>query len=181
MNLKNSLHYGRALEDAQEDGVRYSIRRTGADVNLEAERYRKLSLVIALASLAHDDWRAPRKIDGTDKFEPRIKPVKDELWIALHGGQKEVDIANTPYSALPSDWQEENKASAEIAVAEVIKTLDAFIESVAALIHTEWVARNGTWASEELKKPYLALPEDEKEKDRQFVRRALEIYQGEVK
>jgi hypothetical protein len=142
-------------------------------------------LVAKLAGLAHDDWRAPRKIAGTDRYEPRIKKTKDQAWIDLHGGRQEVDIANTPYSDLPSEWQAENRASAEIAINEVLKAAQAnramdepFVETVSAVLHQDWVVRNGSWAAEELKKPYMQLPEEEKEKDRYFVRRAIEVYRN---
>ena len=67
-----------------------------------------------LASQLHDAWREPRKQED-ESFEPRIKKTKDKEWIKLHG-KDEVDIANTNYENLPSDWQAENKASAEVAM-----------------------------------------------------------------
>jgi hypothetical protein len=44
-----------------------------------------------------------------DQYEPRIKQVKDRAWIENHNGETEVDIANTLYAELPSEWQRENK------------------------------------------------------------------------
>lgn len=183
MGKAKDSHYYRVAEDARED-ARRGIHRTEVEVEAEAARYRREELVSSLASLAHDDWRAPRKIEGTDQYEPRIKKVKDQAWINRHNGQTEVDIANTSYSELPSEWQAENKASAEIAMDEVLKAAEGgasldeiFVEGVADVLHQGWVMRNESWAAEELKKPYAELPEAEKEKDRYFVRRAIEVYQ----
>ncbi len=187
MDKTKDYHYYRAVEDARED-ARKGIHRTEAEVESEAARYRRAELVSKLASLAHDDWRAPRKVEGTDRYEPRIKKVKDQAWIDRHNGQTDVDIANTSYSELPSEWQAENKASAEIAMDEVLKAVegnvsldDSFVEQVADVLHQGWVKRNESWAAEELKKPYAELPETEKEKDRYFVRRAIQVYQQRLK
>lgn len=139
--------------------------------------------VAEMASLAHDDWRAPRKqADGS--YEPRVKKTKDEAWTKTHEGKTEVDIANTSYGDLPSDWQAENKASAEVAIDAVLKTEkageplnDAFVEKAASDIHDAWLARpNNAYAKGgDLDKPFAELPEAEKEKDRIFVKRAIEI------
>ncbi len=119
--------------------------------NIEKEeKVDKEDLVNDLASLAHDDWRAPRKIEGKDSYEPRIKKVRDKEWIERHEGKTEVDIANTPYSELPKEWQAENKASADIAMNEVIKAGEGhnpfdekFVEHVADLLHQGWLECQG--------------------------------------
>lgn len=156
------------------------VRTAGAKT--ETERFRKSGLVAELASRAHEDWRATRKVEGSDTYAPRIKKVRNRAWIANYNGQSYVDIANTPYKELPREWQAENKASAKIAVEEVLRALavgmpldERFVERVAEALHKGWVKRNGGWVPEELKKPYAELPEIEKEKDRFFVRRAIEI------
>ncbi|TSC93127.1 MAG: hypothetical protein CEN89_242 [Candidatus Berkelbacteria bacterium Licking1014_7] len=57
------------------------------------------------------------------------------------------------------------------------KPLDeSFVEEASSKLHDAWLERNGEWAPEEQKKPYEELPEDEKEKDRAQVRKAIEIY-----
>ena len=141
--------------------------------------------IAELGSLLHDEWRAPRKqADGT--FEPREKATKDNEWIASHGTEK-VDIANTDYNGLPEDWKGENKASAEVAMNSIYKAdmrgdmydTDSFIEDVSDKIHQAWLDRNGSWAPPEQNKPYAELSEEEKEKDRVIVRKAVEIYQGQ--
>lgn len=138
-------------------------------------------LVLVVAGQAHEDWRNEWKRQNGDK--PRIKKTSDTMWVAAHGGATELDIAATAYADLPADWQKENKLGAEVVADEVLAAIaasrtldDAFIEDASAIVHAKWVERNGSWAAEELKKPYADLPEGEKEKDRIFVRRAVEAY-----
>jgi hypothetical protein len=135
------------------------------------------------ASQLHDLWRAPRWKESEKVFEPRIKKTKDQEWIRRHGTD-EVDIANTSYENLPSDWQGENKVSADVAVGEVFKAvqngvaLDAsFIESASAVVHEKWLERNGSWAPPEQKLPYEQLSEAEREKDRAIVREAIKQFE----
>lgn len=142
-----------------------------------------VDMVTKVASKLHDAWREPRRIAGTDTFEPRIKPAKDEAWTASHNGQTEVDIANTSYENLPEPWKAENKAAAESAVSEIKKAeasnipLDeSFIETASAAQHVAWLERNGSWAPEEQKLSYDKLSESEKEKDRVVIRTALDVY-----
>lgn len=140
----------------------------------------KQQLIAEVGSTLHDEWRAPRKKeDGS--FEPRVKKTKDEAWAQSHGTQ-EVDIANTSYKDLPEDWKGENKISAEVAVAEIYKVGgknldDAFVDSASAVIHEKWLERNGSWAPAEQNKPYAELSEEEKEKDRVIVRKAIQIFE----
>ena len=47
-------------------------------------------------------------------IQPR-KETKDEGWIKSRGTNK-VDIANTDFEDLPSDWRSENRASAYVAM-----------------------------------------------------------------
>lgn len=143
----------------------------------------KQQLVTELGSLLHDEWRAPRKKeDGS--FEPRIKKTKDEAWKTAHGAE-EVDIANTSFAELPTDWQGENRAAAEVAMNEVFRASEggnnldeAFVEKASAAVHDKWLERNGAWAPAEQNKPFGELSEDEKEKDRVQVRKAIEIFKS---
>jgi len=150
---------------------------TPPEVRMEAI---KQQLITEIGSKLHDEWRAPRiKEDGT--FEPRVKNTKDEKWAAAHGSS-EVDIANTAYAELPEDWKGENKISAEVAVGEIYKVggknlNDAFVEKASAVMHVKWLERNAGWASEEQKKPFAELSEEEKEKDRVIVRKTVEIFE----
>lgn len=52
---------------------------------------------------------------------------------------------------------------------------EAFIERAASAVHDAWLARNRVHASEAEKKPYRDLSEEDKEKDRIYVRRLIEI------
>jgi hypothetical protein len=137
--------------------------------------------VILLASQAHDEWRAPRKL-ATGGFEPRWKTAKDPTWIAAHGTDQ-VDIANTAYPDLPAEWQKENREGAKVAINLVESQQQAglpldegFVEQASAIVHHEWTLRN-PWADAALLVSYEELPEVEKEKDRIFVRAAIQICQ----
>lgn len=142
----------------------------------------KEEMIVMLGSELHNEWREPRKQeDGS--YEPRVKTTKDEEWIK-EKGKNEVDIANTSFENLPKDWQGENRIAAEIAIEELLKAVDInreldeeFIEDASNIIHEKWLERNGEWASEEQKKPYAELSEEEKDKDRAQVKKAIEIFQ----
>ncbi|MFA6227730.1 MAG: hypothetical protein WC668_00925 [Patescibacteria group bacterium] len=139
-------------------------------------------MILAVASAAHEDWRAQYRAANGDK--PRVKKTKDPAFNAR--GITEVDIASLSYEELPTDWQAENKAGAEVAVDCILVAVDQgralddnfiiedFIEEAAAVQHEKWLERNGAWAPESQKLPYADLSEEEKEKDRFFVRCAIE-------
>lgn len=137
-------------------------------------------LVAAVAAAAHEDWRVQYRSANGDT--PRIKKTKDPAFLAR--GITEVDIAALAYAELPSDWQAENKAGAECAVDQVLAALErraldaAFIEEASAAQHAKWLERNGSWAPASQQLPYAQLTEDEKEKDRFFVRRAIAASQA---
>ena len=158
-------------------------------------------LIESMASSLHEDWRAPRRIKDTEKFEPRWKSPKnpdfEEQWlqrlnsgeerenIRIQDGKVEIDIANTPYGELTDAWKEENRVSAEIAIGEVMRAIKEgrkldgeFIEEASSFIHDKWLERNRDWAPPEQNKPYPELSEEEKEKDRLYVRRAIEMCQS---
>lgn len=124
----------------------------------------------ALASQLHDEWRAPRKKDdGT--YDPRPKATTDAAWSGLHGTDQ-CDIANAAYADLPSDWQAENKASAE----DAVRFCGGELEAAAAELHAGWMSRNpkNDWnAAQHV--PFAELPEEEKEKDRRIIRTAREL------
>lgn len=137
--------------------------------------------VNSLASAYHEDWRKTRlQQDGT--FEPREKETKDEAWISAHG-TKTVDIANTSYEELPSDWQAENKAAAEVVVDYMlgvngnINLADESERSrVGSVIHEAWLSRNPWAADGELAKPFDQLDPIEQAKDIRQVELALETF-----
>ena len=62
----------------------------------------KIALSYSLGADLHEDWRKTRlKNDGS--YEPRIKNTKDEEWTKQHGTNT-VDIANSTFSEMPSDY-----------------------------------------------------------------------------
>lgn len=144
-----------------------------------------------LGSLLHDEWRAtqPKLEDGT--YKPRVKVFVQteegkEKWFneaeipANSTELKRQDIANTDFENLDPDWRAENGSAAEVAMNLVweAKTTskeldDSFIEEASSTVHDKWKERN-PW-NEKLQVPYLELPEEEKERDRAQVRKAIEI------
>ena len=142
----------------------------------------KQELIMRLASVLHEKWRSNRLLpDGT--YEPRLKNTTDKYWVN-NNNTDEVDIANTSFSNLPLDWQEENIAASIVAMHEVITAYEkgisldsAFIEEASEKVHIEWLVRNSEWAQENQKLPYAELSEEEKEKDRLQVLQAIEVFQ----
>ncbi|TAN58365.1 hypothetical protein EPN15_01385 [Patescibacteria group bacterium] len=133
-----------------------------------------------IASQFHDEWRQSRWRKKTEIMN-RVKRTNDHEWSKKNNGDTEVDIANTSYEDLPSDWQAENKASAEVAITEVEAAIrdgreldNAFIKEVSSTLHDKWLERNGRWAPPEQNKPYAELTDEEKEKDRVIIRKAIE-------
>lgn len=142
-----------------------------------------------MGSYLHEEWRKTRlKEDGT--YEPRIKKSKDSEWIQKHGTD-EVDIANTKFEDLPSDWQYENLEAAKVAVDLVYEKVSSgeeispeMIENLSSVVHEKWLERNDRvynlnyWNSI-LTQPYNALPEDEKAKDRAQILLAIDMIKSE--
>jgi len=154
-------------------------------------------LVSNLWSLLHEEWRKTRLNDDWT-YEPRWKKVKDKTFnkeesmlIRLNSDWEfEIDIANIDYSDLSNDWKYENKASAEVAIWELLKAVNKwvninstdFIEEASDIIHTKWLERNDWvfdkeyWNPEQAK-PYSELSEEEKDKDRDVIKKAISIYE----
>ena len=142
------------------------------------------SLQTAIAQAAdvlHEQWRESYRAANGDK--PRWKPLKDAsiAWVEQRSdipasalkeeeGKKFIDIAALPNSKLPPQYSGENTAAAKGAVEAIAENPRAGMEAFAAVVHTQWVGRNESWAPAELKVPYAELPEVEKEKDRVIIR-----------
>ncbi|OVE78495.1 hypothetical protein BVY00_02625, partial [bacterium G20] len=117
---------------------------------------------------------------------PRVKETKDEAWAEAHG-TNQVDIANTSYEDLPTDWQAENKAAAEVVV-ELIDRANGQIDlndesvrtSVGDTVHTAWLERNDWAKGGELDKPFGELPSDEQAKDIEQVEIGLGLFQSQT-
>ncbi len=146
-----------------------------------------------VANKIHADWQAGFRAKKGD-LEPRFKPVKAKYfdWVVankalfqslLNAGQAkiEIDIAHVDNSNLDPGNAGENNAAAEGALAVA---LDAFvnekdlksevvIDELSSLVHDQWMARNGSWASPEQMVPFSQLSGEEQEKDRVIVRHAI--------
>ena len=131
----------------------------------------------------HEEWRKTRlKEDGT--YEPRMKKSKDAERTQKHWTD-DVDIANTSFADLPSNWKYENLEAAKVAIELVFDKVVAWeeiteemIDEMASVVHDEWLKRNDWVFDKEYWNPVLAqkyqnLPEEEKEKDRVQVRQAI--------
>ena len=152
-----------------------------AENNYEKNKYTEIDKISEqLWSKFHEEWRKWRlKKDWT--YEPRIKETKDTTWIKKNW-TNQVDIANTKFENLPSDWKYENLEAAKVAVNLVYEKLNKwenisneFIEETSAKVHEERLKRNSRAKWWELDIPYSDLPESEKAKDRNQVLQAIEI------
>ena len=124
-----------------------------------------------VGSEGHSKWQKDfKKANGED-----AKRMKDD------GEGGEVDIANTHYKDLPDKWQAENRATGK-SVADAIKSHSEkgkefdknFVEDAAKKVHDDWRDRNKSWAPKHQMVDYKDLPEEEKEKDRVFVRKGID-------
>eukprot|EP00750_Incisomonas_marina_P001381 INCI11152.1.p2 GENE.INCI11152.1~~INCI11152.1.p2 ORF type:complete len:184 (+),score=31.18 INCI11152.1:197-748(+) len=121
-----------------------------------------------VASRLHDFWRAPRRQpDGT--FEPRIKTVNG----------RQFDIANMNFRQLPAKLQYENLISTKILCSAVVKQFqrnlpctNEFIDQTATSLHEAYQSRNVGEAD----RGWTQLADEEKEKVRNFVHLAIEVY-----
>jgi len=155
----------------------------GEEREVSMEDIIKLALSYDLASDLHENWRLTRlKEDGT--YEPRMKKSKDEEWNKKHNTD-DVDIANTTFAELPSNWQYENLEAAKVVIELVYDklvygkqiTLEDF-EKMASVVHEKWLSRNNWVYGKEDGNPTLAvsydlLPKEEKEKDREQIDLAI--------
>lgn len=146
--------------------------------NLEPSESLRHKQINTLSALIHDKWRQSLISKGETRFET----TSDEKWITKNN-TSEVDLVNSRYEDLPSDRQKESAASAQIAIDEINKAkksseeLDAaFIEKVSELIHAQWLARNSDSKFSYQDLPYDELSEDEKDKDRNFIREAITLF-----
>ena len=121
----------------------------------------------------HDLWRDGRlQADGT--FLPRIKEIDGNTY----------DIANLSFSELPEALQASNMSAAGAACTSVeralVKGMDLrsseCIEWASRRQHENWIEENEAWADDALLVDYSELSEKEKEKDRVFVRSAIQTY-----
>lgn len=145
-----------------------------------------------IAFVLHEQWRQTRlREDGS--YEPRWKNIKDESFISeieendlpsyLRKAENgyEIDIANSGYTQLSADWQNENKAAAEV-VAKIVESGEPLSRNeIGEIIHDAWLERN-SWAKEgELGVPFAELSKEEQDKDMIQYDVALTMSQAEPK
>ena len=142
-----------------------------------SETYEKILADIAF--LVHEKFRKiyQEKNNGT-----RVKTTIDKAWIKKHGTDQ-ADLAKLNYLDLPNDWQKSRWLGSKTAFDALLEKNKAgepldekFIEYTSNIVHEEWLKRNRDIAEDEHKLSYKQLSEDTKEKDRIFVRSAIEIY-----
>lgn len=179
--LKNNLT-GLDLKESQESKIVVSL----SERIVETFWSRDLAIQYFAESMwsdLHEEWRRTRlREDGT--YEPRMKKSKDDEWTQMHWTD-DVDIANTKFEDLPSNWKYENLEAAKVAIELVFDKVVAWeeiteemIEEMASVVHDERLKRNSWVFDKEYWNPVLAveyaeLPEDEKEKDRVQVKQAI--------
>lgn len=145
----------------------------------------KDAIINDTAAKAHDQWAADYK-QANGKDATRVKKTKDADWIKKNGTD-EVDIANTKFDDLPSDWQKENLEGAKAAFNALHKVYAkntssqgyaqaADLDKAASAVHDSWLERNGAWAPEHQKQPFDKLSTEEQDKDRSFIDSALRSY-----
>ena len=139
------------------------------------------NIIAEIAFLAHEKFRKlyQEKNSGT-----RIKITTDDKWIKKHETNK-ADLAKLAYSDLPKDWQKSRWLGAKAAFDALLETKRAnnpldenFIEYASDIVHEEWLKHNRDIAEDEHNLSYENLSEDAKEKDRIFVRSAIEVYKS---
>lgn len=176
-----SAHAHRGQEAVNLRNLKYEDARKIKNEVLDKQKIKTERIIASVARELHDEWRQSRWIEESGNYDSKVEKTKDLEWSRKNKGATEVDIANTSYEDLPSDWQVEGKASAEVAITEVEAAMregrqldDAFIEEASSALHDKWLERNGSSMSPDQNKPYSELAEEEKEKDRVIIRKAIE-------
>jgi|GEM_PF-432618 len=158
-----------------------TIEQTNPELEVKPElTVEQQKQVERLGSAFHEQWRQTR-LNEQGGFEPRVKSTSDSAWIEAHGTDQ-VDIANTSFAELPSDWQAENAAAAETVVRIIAKYPEGIdlgdVDTAVAVgdqIHSAWLARN-EWAKDgELGAAFLDLSPAEQDKDIAQMRTAINM------
>ncbi len=165
------------------------------DTKFFKNQQQKQQLTIKLGGQLHDTWREPRKLED-DSYDPRVKVLVsledgNEKWFNesdVPEGSTEIkrqDIANTDFENLDEKWAMDNRIAAENAMDILFEAIaqnrdfnDEFIEEASDKIHQKWLDNPSTWSPPEQDKPYSELSEEEKDKDRAIIKKAIEIYNG---
>lgn len=142
------------------------------------------TIIETLAATFHENRREGRLMDNW-RYRPMVEKSNDDEWNAEHWTDV-VDIANTKFEDLPSNWKYENLEAAKVAVELVYEKVTSgeeitpeMIEEMSSVVHEKWLERNDGAKDEELGVSYDQLPEDEKAKDRAQVETAIRIISEE--
>lgn len=151
--------------------------RIGTDIEAPEDPDIRIT-VIAVAF--HELWLRTRREtpDGALRadgyLEPRVKTTKDISWAEHHQGNNQVDIAGKFFPDLPTDWQAENLAAAEVidtllqelGGADHVDLTDNVVrQHCGEVIHDKWLERNSYARGGELDVPFADLPPNEQNKD----------------
>ena len=142
---------------------------------------KKEKIIQALASIFHENWRKCR-LQENWIYNPMIEKSEDEEWTKEHWTDV-VDIANTEFEDLPSNWKYENIEAAKVVVNLVYEKVTKWdeitpemIEEMARIMHEKWLDRNWIrWSFENQRLEYEELSEEEKAKDRSQIQIAIQI------
>lgn len=136
--------------------------------------------VEAVASALHERWRDGLR-DNTGNIIEDFEPTSDQQWITEHGTDM-VDISNTEFVDLPSDWKAENQAAARVIMdillqnGGMIRLHDqAEFTRVGSIIHEAWLTRHEGERAE-LDVPFEQLPYDEQDKDIEQVQVGMQVW-----
>ena len=146
----------------------------------------KSDIIEKVASIFHERWRKNR-LQNDGKYEPMIEKSEDEQWNMEHWIDV-VDIANTEFEDLPSNWKYENLEAAKVAVDLVYDKVvnseeinSKMIEEMSKIVHEKWLERNWVkWSFENQRVAYQNLSEEEKVKDRIQIELVIQIIKSEI-
>ena len=147
---------------------------------------KKERIIETLAATFHENWRDGRLMDDW-RYRPMMEKSKDDEWNMEHWTDV-VDIANTKFEDLPSNWKHENLEAAKVVVDLLYEKLlnwkeitSRMVEEMSELIHDKRLERNWKeWSFENQRVVYEELPEEEKSKDRVQVELAIKILKGNI-
>lgn len=165
-----------------------------------AEGELRAAMLTGIMDKSQAAWKADRLAKSPEETT-RFRKTKDTAWIKANegtgllrkndSGEHEADLLGIDAAQeLPREYKADTERSAMIALGAVInasregRTLDdAFIDEVATVIHVRWldVHGNDEYTTPEQKLPYAELSEAEKDRDRLFVRFAIEEYEARKK
>lgn len=139
----------------------------------------KSEIIQKVASTFHEEWRKNRLQDDWT-YKPMIEKSEDEKRTEQHWTDI-VDIANTAFEDLPSNWKYENIQAAKVVVdlvyeKDLEKITAETIEELSKIVHEKRLERNWiAWSFENQRVAYKDLSEEEKAKDRAQIEIAIKI------